>query len=270
MLNKILILLCLFMVGCQAGTSFNSSPRTSRSGEDISWAQPSRGGSPLYSISLGVLGDQQDAQDMAEKAKAAFGAENIWLQKGLLGYSINYGHFDSERRAQQARDDIRDNARQLQLYFLTIVEADTDPPMPDDFHLLNHRFPLTIEVCRFTNEPENRYFNRKADAVAAVRKLRASNYDAYLIHGPVDSRVYVGAFYDEDLVWNQNRFGQPVVSGYGPRIKSTLSQFTFYYFNGLKMKEVTTDKTMTTKLSEAFFRPIVIALDAIEKNGLPQ
>ncbi|MBI9016134.1 MAG: hypothetical protein JEZ07_02620 [Phycisphaerae bacterium] len=261
--------------GCDRGGMYSNNDIFADYGKDsvagdISWAKPSKGGFPLFSISVGTVNDQQTAMDLVTQVKQALGTDDIWIQRVILGYSVNYGYFDSEAKARKEREKIKDKTRQLQLIFVTIVDAIEDPAVPDDFYLLNQRFPLSIEVCRFTNDPKQNYYNRKIDAVQAVKKIRAQQLDAYLIHGLLDSRVYVGKFYDEDLIWTQNRFGKPVVAGQGPRIKSILSRFPYYFFNGLKMKQVTTDRTVTQKLSEMYFHPIVISLDAIESNGLPK
>ena len=197
--NKINIILpiCLaacFLIGCGA-------PTQTRNASAIYY--PSNSNQSANQGRLTVMIAQynqadsiQLAQVLQQRAKIILKSNDVWLQNDKLGLAVNFGHFKNDEQAKIAFARVKKLYRQLQpgpWQFPYIKElAKPDPPAPDEWNLLNNNCEYSLEIGTYYDVPEKNYFDRKQDAVKAVKKLRQDGELAFFVHGRHESRVYVG------------------------------------------------------------------------------
>ena len=138
----------------------------------------------------------QLAQVLQQRAQIILKSNDIWLQNDQLGLAVNFGHFSDDEQAKKAFVRVKKIYGQLKpgpWQFPFIKElAKPDPPAPAEWNLLNNNCEYSLEIGTYYDVPEKDYFNRKQDAVQAVKKLRQSGELAFFVHGRHESRVYVG------------------------------------------------------------------------------
>jgi len=98
------------------------------------------------------------------------------LQRGDRGLAVNYGRFANNKQAKKAFRKVKQNYKALRagyLQFPYIKEIPRpNPAAPAQWDLLNNNCDFTFEIGTYFDLPEKNYYNRKQDAVNAVKKLR--------------------------------------------------------------------------------------------------
>jgi len=156
-----------------------------------------------YTIVLAQLPPENvtAAQHLRDQARLLLGVQDIWLENDLQWVSVNYGHFVEQLGANTVQQEL---VRVRQLYpqlglgpyqFSYIKELpQPDPPAPPGWYLLSNSCFYTLEIGTYYNVPEQGYFSRKIDAVAAVQNLRDEGVAAFFMHGRTETRIYAGCF----------------------------------------------------------------------------
>lgn len=141
----------------------------------------------------------QRAMELQQRARQLLNSEDVWLEHTQGSIFVNYGHFESNTPNSRAGKELERVAELYQsmqagdyqfCYIKEIIPP--DPPAPTEWNLLKSGCFFSLEIATYFDVPEKNYFNRKADAVQAVRNLRAEGEQAYLVHGRFESRIYVG------------------------------------------------------------------------------
>jgi hypothetical protein len=186
------------------------------------------------------------AQQLKERAQILYGVADIWLENVQQWLSVNYGHFNEQAGPEIIQNEllrVRQLYAQLELgpyQFCYIKELpQPDPPAPASWYLLNNKCAYTLEVASYYNIPELGYYNRKADAVLAVKNLREKGESAYFIHGRFQSRVYLGCF-PANAVQNTWQ-GNIQIRGLSPRLNELKQKYS-YYENGGKIYDIITSR----------------------------
>jgi hypothetical protein len=209
----------------------------------------SSGGKGRFTIMLAQytqMDQVQKAQELQQRAKKLLNSDDVWLEHSLGSIIVNYGHFDNNTPNSQAGKELE---RVVKLYssmragayqFCYIREiAPPDPPAPQEWDLLKSDCFLSLEIATYYDVPEKNYFNRKADAVQAVRNLRAEGVEAYFVHGRFESRIYAGCLPPTSLqiqwVDNERRLV------WSPAAQLLRQKYQFHD-NGSKIFDVTVDR----------------------------
>ena len=194
--------------------------------------------------------------------------DDIWLYDEQDVLSVNYGHFKTNSpngKAQRQYAQVRKlypqlNSGQFQCFIAPIPQP--DPAAPLDWALLNSNCAYTLEIAAYYDVPEKDYFDRKADAVLAVKQLRESGQTAYFAHGRFESRVYVGCVPAVDESSWQSPPDQAAQSL--ADLKALQEEHQFRYENGAKVFDVGYDKQRNkVKIPR---RPLILAVDRIRDD----
>jgi hypothetical protein len=172
----------------------------------------------------------ENAQLLMQRAKAVLKTNEIWLDREPDRLSVNYGHFEKnmpDSPIQRELAKIKKIYKQLDAgpyQFCYIREvAESDPTAPREWNLLNQDCYYSLEIGTYFNVPEKEYYNRKADAVQAVKVLRESGDPAFFVHGRNESRVFIGC-----MPFNVSE----------PFIKLVLRKYPFRFENGAKVYNI--------------------------------
>jgi hypothetical protein len=156
---------------------------------------------PTYTIVLAQYKQTDStmlAQNLMRRAKALLKTDDIWLLNDNSSLYVNYGHFSSEtgkieKEFKQVKKIYYDQIQAGPYQFCFIREIPgSDPIAPYEWNLLNSDCFATLEIGCYYNVPENNYYNRKEDAIQAVKDLRQAGEIAFYIHGDFESRIYIG------------------------------------------------------------------------------
>lgn len=196
-------------------------------------AQPGTGG---WAILLADLkGD--DRYYRAQQANAQLHGHNLpqlWSEDNGTNLKLYSGRFENPN----------DPEAQLSLRAVTSVELDGDRPFKhaafvplkqdvnfqfDPLDLRQYTGYYTLEVAIFTPEYAG---DRKAAAVQLTRELREQSVDAYFYHGPNNSSVCLGLFYESDFVV------EGITAVPGPRMTDFQKQHPEYEINGVDANDL--------------------------------
>jgi len=189
---------------------------------------------------------EQKAQQLQLRAKQVLNSDDVWFQYEQPRLSVNYGHFQKHKDAQKELQRTRKLYRQLglgpqNLQFCYLKEIpQPDPPAPEDWNLINSGCAYTFEMAVFFNVPEKNYFNRKADAVQAVKNLRSEGKQAYFLHGPQASWVYVECL--APTIFRRTEINGKIVSSLDPLVNALFKKYQ-YHENGQRIFDVGRDKS---------------------------
>jgi hypothetical protein len=188
---------------------------------------------------------EQKAQQLQARAKRVLNRDDVWFEYEQPRLSVNYGHFQKYNDAQKELQRTRKLYPQLglgpqNLQFCYLKEIpQPDPPAPEDWHILNSGCAYTLEMAVFFNVPEKEYFNRKADAVEAVKNLRAEGKQAYYMHGPQASWVYVECL--APTIFRRIEVNGKFYSSLDPQVNALLKKYQ-YHENGQRIFDWGQDK----------------------------
>ena len=207
----------------------------------------------------------QTAQALQQRAGKLLNSKDVWLEYDQGGISVNYGHFDRNTPNSQARQELKrvvgvyESMQAGDYQFCYIKEiVPPDPPAPVEWNLLESGCIFSLEIATYYDVPEKGYFNRKADAVQAVRNLRDQGEEAYFVHGRFESRIYVSCLPATAVqlqeVGNQR---QVVLS---PLVELLRRKYQFHE-NGSKIYDIILDRN-NKKIRKAR-RGVVMKVDAL-------
>jgi hypothetical protein len=103
---------------------------------------------------------------------------------------------------------------------------------PPEWSLLNNaKGEYTVLVAIFYDVPEAKYFARKENSLTYCKQLRDEGHEAYYLHGPAQSMVYVGSFPPEAVQKVEiNDIARPVVKD--KKMLEVMKTFPFLAVNG--------------------------------------
>lgn len=211
---------------------------------------------------------EQKAQWLQVRAKQVLNSDDVWFEYDQPRLSVNYGHFQKHKDAQKELLRTRKLYPQLglgpqNLQFCYLKEIPLpDPPAPEDWHIFNSGCAYTLEMAVFFNVPDKNYFNRKADTVEAVKNLRAEGKQAYYLHGPQASWVYVECL--APTVFRRMEVNGKIVSSLDP-LANTLFKKYQYHENGQRITDIGYDrngKRFKTPRKPKFIEVAKLALEA--------
>jgi len=183
------------------------------------------------------------AQQLQQRAMQILKTNDIWFINENSGISVNYGHFDTDRQARVQFDRVKRVYNQLQSgpyqFCYVKVIPQPDPPAPAEWNLLRSGCAYCVEIGTYYDDPEINYYNRKADAVQAVKNLRDDGQWAFFVHGVNQSKIYIGCLGPGDV--------QSVVDSgvakvlLSPTAKKIFKDNPYYYDNGAKIYDISRD-----------------------------
>lgn len=152
-----------------------------------------------FTISLAVYKQddrQQQSQQLQQRTSQALHREDVWIETIPSGLSVNIGHYPTQAKANRDLAKIKEVYSSLQpglyQFFFTKEVPEPSPPAPPEWDIANSNCFYSLEIATYYNVPESKYFNRKKDAIQAVKTLRESGSPAYYYHGYHESRVLIG------------------------------------------------------------------------------
>ncbi len=268
--HLITIILLLFlssgMAGCTGGSyqqpSVSYMPRAGTSGQ------------LEYTIVLANYrgaGSMEQAQRVQQQAQQLL-SEDIWLSyQEPDTVMVNYGHFQGSDKSSQTQREWQ-KVKQPNFYsklkagayqFSYIRELpQVDPAAPDEWNLLNSDCFYSLEIGTYFNVPDASYYNRKADAVAGVRNLRAEGKTAFFVHGQKESRVYVGCF-PREAVQTFNQHGKVEIT-LAPLAQLMIDQYQFWLENGAKV--ITVQHTPQGQEFKIPRKPVLVNIDLLAEE----
>jgi len=176
----------------------------------------------------------QEAQALQQRAQRLLGTDDIWLTNEELGLAVHYGHFENMEEAQKGKEQVKKMYKKLQpgrwqIFFVKEIPG-PDPAAPGQWDLLQSECDYSLEIGTYYNVPEKDYYERKKDAVEAVRVLRESGQTAYFVHGRLASRVYVGCIPASQV--RPPRDPSAPITIVSPEVKLLQKQYPHYYEHG--------------------------------------
>ncbi len=207
----------------------------------------SEGDRPRLTVVLAQYGGENRiaaARDLQPRARNVLDTEDVWFQNADDYLQVNYGHFRTNKEAEAALEKVKKlydkiNPGRLQFAFVKEIPA-PDPPAPAEWDLHDSPCEYTLQIGIYYDEPEKDYYNRKADAVEAVRRLRESGQKAYFYHDKFHSRVCVGCFPASHVNYTVINGKQDI--SLSPQIKLLQKQHPYHYDQGFKIYEIMYDK----------------------------
>ncbi|MBN1844310.1 MAG: hypothetical protein JW810_01420 [Sedimentisphaerales bacterium] len=187
----------------------------------------------------------QLAGSLQVRARSLLGSDDVWMEFEQGRLTVNYGHFDDIDKAERELERVRSLYSQLglgpsNLQFSYLRELpQPDPPAPQEWNLPFSGCSYTLEMAVFFNVPEKGYFNRKADAVQAVRNLRAEGKQAYFLHGPQASWVYVECL--PPTIFQRSGDDGQVHNSLSPLVNALRKKYQ-YHENGQRIYDIARDK----------------------------
>lgn len=208
----------------------------------------------------------QLAQQLQQRAKTSLPGDDIWLDHNEQGLSVNYGHFQNHDKARRQLQLVKKyykklNAGQYQFCYIKII-AQPDPPAPPEWNLLYNNCHYSLEIGLYYDVPEKKYYNRKADAVQAVKNLRHDVKNAFFLHGRFQSRVYVGCF--PASIKQQTYQHGKLVTTLSPFVELLIKKYPYRYENGGKIFDIIHGPN--NKKIRAPRRPTLVEIDTIRHN----
>ncbi len=188
---------------------------------------------------------EQKAQRLQALAKRVLNSDDVWFEYEQPRLSVNYGHYQKYKDAQKELERTRKLYPQLglgpqNLQFCYLKEIpQPDPPAPQDWNILNSGCAYTLEMAVFFDVPDKGYFNRKTDAVEAVKNLRAEGKQAYFLHGPQASWVYVECL--APTIFRRMEVNGKIMSSLDPLVNALFKKYQ-YHENGQRLFDVGKDK----------------------------
>ena len=258
-----------FIAGCNGGSGAldNTGYGTDPGGSSPS-ASAKKGRFTIVLAQYIDYNREQRAQSLQVRAKQVLNSDDVWFEYEQPRLSVNYGHFQKHKDAQKELQRTRKLYRQLglgpqNLQFCYLKEIpQPDPPAPEDWNLINSGCAYTLEMAVFFNIPEKNYFNRKVDAVEAVKNLRAEGKQAYYLHGPQASWVYVECL--APTIFRRMEINGKIVSSLDPLVNALLNKYQ-YHENGQRITDIGYDrngKRFKTPRKPKFIDVAKLALEA--------
>lgn len=188
-------------------------------------------------------GALEQARTLQKRARNLFREKDVWLENISGGVSVNLGRFTTHDKASKKCRSIQKNYRRLRTGapFCYVKDISAPAPIaPQQWDLLRSNCLYTIEVGRYYNDSDKGYYDRKKDAVEAVRILREDNETAFFVHGQTESRIYVGCFGSYDI--QQENKGSQMALTFSPEIQRLKEKYPFLGENGVKVNRIYKDK----------------------------
>lgn len=204
MRNIFLIILgfILFLTGCgepTGQTTYHSGGIYDAFGEQGSTAAFAKG---RFTISLAIyeqMDQEQQANQLLSRARQLLNNDEVWIETFPKGLSVNYGHFATMDKAKRHLPKIKSIYATLQpgnyQFFYAKEIPEPDPDAPSEWNIVNTDCYYSLKIAAYYNVPESNYYNRKQDAVQAVKNLRQEGTSAYYYHGYYESLVLIGCMY---------------------------------------------------------------------------
>jgi len=204
------------------------------------------------------------AQSLQRRARSLLG-DDVWVQRGERGLAVNYGHFANNKRAKKAFRKVKKNYKALRagyLQFPYIKEIPRpNPAAPAQWDLLNNNCAFSFEIGTYFDLPEKNYYDRKQDAVNAVKKLRQEGETAFYVHGHTESRVYAGCFSHKDIVHKWERGRDAFI--YSPVVRLFLQKYPYRYEHGAIVYHIRHDKGKKIRTPQ---RPMPVEVESIRRE----
>ena len=159
-----------------------------------------------YTITLATyrqVKKAEQAQQLQQRAKKLLGNDDVWIEEFQGALLVNTGHYGTENQAKRDLEHIRKIYRTLEaglyqfFYVNTIPQPDLEAPATWDIQ--NSQCEFSLEVGIYYNASNAGYYDRKQDAIRAVKQLRETGETAYFVHGNIESGVFVGCFLENDI-----------------------------------------------------------------------
>lgn len=152
-----------------------------------------------FTISLAIYKQenrQQQSQQLLQRVSQVLNRTDVWIETIPDGLSVNLGHYPTLKKAKRDLPKVKEIYSTLQpgvyQFFFTKEVPKPAPPAPPEWDIANSNCFYSLEIATYYNVPESNYFNRKKDAVEAVKALRKNRSPAYYYHGYHESRVLIG------------------------------------------------------------------------------
>lgn len=215
--------LTLAACGCQNATQQN--PSSSGGGNSIlgGLAKPPVTAPPesdldQYTILLRKFGGEgrvQAAELYRKHLTENEGWRNVYILHKADSSELCWGTHptikDAQGDLQKARAFSVRGERIFELAVVVVLPGkDVGPP---EWNVSNAKGFYTVLVAEFYDVPEAQYVGRKSFAVKYCEQLRKEGMEAYYMHGPSKSFVYVGSFPESAIrkVELQDEMARPVV-----------------------------------------------------------
>jgi hypothetical protein len=230
-----------FIVGCNGGGSSGTYDNMGYGSDSAMTGKSAAAKKGRFTIVLAqFVGEsrEQQAQALQVRAKRILKSDDIWYDFEQMRLSVYHGHFQKYKDAQKELERTRKLYPQLglgpkNLQFCYLKEIpQPDPPAPEDWNILNSGCAYTLEMAVFYSVPDKNYFNRKADAVAAVKNLRAEGKQAYYLHGPQASWVYVECL--APTIFQRREINGKIQSSLNPLVHALFKKYQ-YHENGQRI-----------------------------------
>ena len=175
--NPILAAVLFISSGCNGGGAIDNTDYGTGPGGPSPSAAAKKGRFTIVLAQFVEYDREQKAQRLQGRAKQLLNSDDVWFEFDQLRLSVNYGHFQKHKDALKELQRTRKLYPQLglgpkNLQFCYLKEIpQPDPPAPEDWHIFNSGCAYTLEMAVFFNVPDKNYFNRKTDAVEAVKLL---------------------------------------------------------------------------------------------------
>ena len=241
----------VFTIGCgtSSGTKFSDTAPSfdMDSSQRVNEARKSMGKNRL-TIMLAQYREPNRielAQSLQRRAERLLRSNDVWLQNEPLGLTVNYGHFETEAQARKEHEQVKNIYKELQpgsWQFSYIKELpEPDPPAPAQWNLLNNECDYSLEIGTYYDIPEKNYYDRKTDAVKAVKALRESGETAFFVHGRTESRVYLGCipYYRIQQTLENGR----AKTQFSPLVKALQARHPYRLEHGAKVNAIERDAT---------------------------
>jgi hypothetical protein len=244
--NHILAAVLFISSGCNGGGAIDNTGYGTGPGGQSPSAAAKKGRFTIVLAQFVEYDREQKAQRLQGRAKQLLNSDDVWFEFDQLRLSVNYGHFQKHKDAQKELQRTRKLYPQLglgpkNLQFCYLKEIpQPDPPAPKDWHIFDSGCAYTLEMAVFFNIPDKNYFNRKTDAVEAVKNLRAEGKQAYYLHGPQASWVYVECL--APTIFRRTEINGKIVSSLDPLVNALFKKYQ-YHENGQRVFDVGRDKS---------------------------
>jgi len=218
----------LFGLGCSSTVSYPGSSSGNQPSQN-SFRVPSA--QDNFTIIIGYYNDydaEQLAQEFRKKAQELLQVDEVWIQREKHSFYVNYGRFKKYSDAQKKHKSVHKIYKSA--YIREITKP--DPRAPAEWNLLNSSCVFSLEIGTYYNVPSEDLFNRKINAVQAVRNLREQGEPAFFLHEITHSRVYVGCF--PASVIQKEWVGDNLQTLISPSAMKWIKKYPYYHENGMK------------------------------------